>query len=107
MVMSWWRHQFQIREVMEAEITEKRKKGRPRKLWEVCVKKDLEQYGFGKERACDKKKWQEQYRPKIANPASWDNGIKRDVVVVMETVIIILVYIWTRHNTLVEVFSDG
>ena len=33
----------QICEVMELEITRKRKKGRPRKLWEECVKKDLEQ----------------------------------------------------------------
>ena len=32
----------QIREVMELEITGKRKKGQPRKLWEECVKKDLE-----------------------------------------------------------------
>ena len=32
----------QICEVMEVEITEKRKKGRPRKSWEECVKKDLE-----------------------------------------------------------------
>ena len=32
----------QIREVMEVEITGKRKKGRPRKSWEECVKKDLE-----------------------------------------------------------------
>ena len=28
----------QIREVMEVEITGKRKKGRPRKWWEECVK---------------------------------------------------------------------
>ena len=32
----------QIREVMALEITGKRKKGQPRKLWEECVKKDLE-----------------------------------------------------------------
>ena len=32
----------QIREVTEVEITGKRKDGRPRKLWEECVKKDLE-----------------------------------------------------------------
>ena len=41
----------QIYEVMEVEITEKRKKGRPRKSLEECVKKDLEQYGFVK-RGC-------------------------------------------------------
>ena len=36
----------QIHKVMELEITEKRKKGRPRKLLEKCIKKDLEQYGL-------------------------------------------------------------
>ena len=36
----------QIREVMEVEVTGKRKKGRPRKSWEECVKKDLERYGL-------------------------------------------------------------
>ena len=36
----------QMREVMEVEITGKRKKGRPIKLWEEYVKKDLEQYGL-------------------------------------------------------------
>ena len=33
----------QIREVVEAEITGKRKKGGPRKSWEEVLKKDLEQ----------------------------------------------------------------
>ena len=32
----------QIREVMEAQITGNRKKGRPRKSWKGCIKKDLE-----------------------------------------------------------------
>ena len=36
----------QICEVMEVEITEKRKKDRPRKSWKKCVKKDLERYGL-------------------------------------------------------------
>ena len=31
-----------IRYVMGIKITGKRKKGRPRKLWEECIKKDLE-----------------------------------------------------------------
>ena len=39
----------QIREVMDVEITGKRKKGRPRKWWEECVKKDLERYGLRRE----------------------------------------------------------
>ena len=36
----------QMCEVMEVEITGKRKKSRPRKLWEECVKKDFELYGL-------------------------------------------------------------
>ena len=39
----------QICEVMEVELTGKRNNGRPRKSWEDCVKKDLEQYGLGRE----------------------------------------------------------
>ena len=73
----------QIREVLEVEITGKRKKGRPRKSREECLKKDLERYGFRREDAYDRKKWREGIRAKIANPASRDNGIKTDVVVVV------------------------
>ena len=39
----------QIREVMEHEIPGKRKKGRPRKSWEECIKKDLEGYDLRRE----------------------------------------------------------
>ena len=39
----------QVCEVMEVETTGKRKKGRPRKSWEECVKKDLEQYDLRRE----------------------------------------------------------
>ena len=56
----------QIRELMEVEITGKRKKGCPRKQWEDCVKKDLEQYGLRRENTFDQKKQQEQIRAKIA-----------------------------------------
>ena len=52
----------QINEAMEVEVTGKRKKGRPRKSWEECVKKDLEQYGLRRENAYFQKKWQEQIR---------------------------------------------
>lgn len=39
---------------------------------------------------------------KLLTTASWDNGIKTDVVVdVIKPPIIILVYIWMRHVTLV------
>ena len=57
----------QMREVMEVEITGKRKKSQPRKSWEECIKKDLERYGLKIEDACDRKKWREQIRAKIAN----------------------------------------
>ena len=46
----------QISEVMEVEITGKRKKSQPRKSWEECVKKDLERYGLRREDACDRQK---------------------------------------------------
>ena len=59
----------QIREVMEVEITGKRRRGRPRKSWEECVKKDLERYGLRREGAYDGKKWRERVRAKIANPS--------------------------------------
>ena len=36
----------QICEVNELEITRKRKKDRPTKLWDEFVKKDLERYGL-------------------------------------------------------------
>ena len=36
----------QIGKVMEVEITGKRNKVQPRKLWEERVKKNLEQYGL-------------------------------------------------------------
>ena len=58
----------QIREVMEHEIPGKRKKGRPRKSWEECIKKDLEQYGLRREDAYDQVKWREHIKAKIANP---------------------------------------
>ena len=64
----------QIHEVMEVEITGKRKKGRPRKSWEECVKKDLERYGLRREDAYDRKKWRERIKAKIANfgqPGEW------------------------------------
>ena len=43
----------QICEVMEVEITGKRKKGPPKKSWEECEKKDLERYGLRREDAFD------------------------------------------------------
>ena len=58
----------QIREVMEVEITGKRKKGQPRKSWEECIKKNMEQYSLRREDASNQKKWQERIRPKITNP---------------------------------------
>ena len=60
--LRWYGHvmrgdiSYQICEVMEVEITGKRKKGRSSKSWEECVKKDLEQYGLRREDAYDRKK---------------------------------------------------
>ena len=54
--------------VMEVETNEKRKKGRQRKSWEECVKKDLERYGLRREDPYDRKKLRERIRAKIANP---------------------------------------
>ena len=48
----------QIREVMEVEITWKRKKVQPRKSWKECVKKDLERYGLKREDEKNKKIYQ-------------------------------------------------
>ena len=58
----------QIREIMEHEILGKRKKGGPRKLWEECIKKDLERYGLRRQDAYDRVKWREHIKAKIANP---------------------------------------
>ena len=41
----------QICEVMEVDITGKRKKGQPGKSWEECIKKDLEGYGLRRQDA--------------------------------------------------------
>ena len=53
---------------MEHEIPGKRMKGRPRKSWEECVKKDLERYGLRRDDAYDRVKWREHIKAKIANP---------------------------------------
>ena len=47
----------QICEVMELEITGKRKKGQPRKSWEECINKDLERYDLSREDAYDPEIW--------------------------------------------------
>ena len=47
----------QIREVMMLEIIGKRNKGRRRKMFEECVKKDLERYDLRRKDAYDRKKW--------------------------------------------------
>ena len=57
----------QIREVMELEITGKRKNCRPRKSREKCVKKDLERYGLRTEDAYYREKWREQIKVKVPN----------------------------------------
>ena len=42
---------------LEVEVNGKMKKGRPRKLWEECVKEDLERFGLRREAAYDRMKW--------------------------------------------------
>ena len=54
--------------VMEHEITGKKKKARPRKWWEECIKKDLERCGLKREDAYDRDKWREQIKAKITSP---------------------------------------
>ena len=68
---------LQILEVMELEIIGKRKKGRPRKLLQQYIKKDLEQYGLRKGDAYKHKKLNQ----KLATPTCKNNGIKMNVVV--------------------------
>ena len=47
----------QIREVMMLEMIGKRNKGRPRKMFEECVKKDFERYDLRRKNAYDREKW--------------------------------------------------
>ena len=71
------RHNSQIREVVELEITVKRKRGQPRKSWKKCVKKDLERYGLRIEDAYDRKlNGESRLKQKLPAPASRDNGSK-------------------------------
>ena len=42
-----------IRQDIQFEVTGKRQKGRPRKSWEECIKKDLERYGLRRDDAYD------------------------------------------------------
>ena len=59
----------EIREVAEVEITWKKEEALTKEPWEECVKKDLEKSGLRREDAYDRKKWQERFREKIANPS--------------------------------------
>ena len=73
----------QICEVMEFQITGKRKKGQPRKSWEECINKDLERYGLSREDAYDPQIRWDQIKIKFGTPASWDNGIETIVVLLL------------------------
>ena len=70
--LQWYGHvnrrdiNSQIREVMGLEITGKRK-NRPRKSWEECVKEDLERYGLRREDVNNREKWREKIKAKITN----------------------------------------
>ena len=82
----WWYNvigqdiNLQMCEGKELEIIEKRSKSQIKKLWEECVKKNLQWYGLKREDGYNRKKLQEWIKAKIANPASLDNGIKMGVV---------------------------
>ena len=58
----------QILEVIEIQITGKRKNDRPSKSWEECITKDLERYGSRREYAHNRKKSRKQIIAKIGNP---------------------------------------
>ena len=88
--LQWYGHAMhgdinpQICEVMEVEITGKRKKGQPGKSWEECIKKDLEGYGLRREDVYNQiKKWQQQIKAKLSTQTSWYNGIKMYILVVV------------------------
>ena len=72
----------QIREAMEDEITGKRKKGRPRKSWEECVKKDFQRYGLRREMSMIRRNGESKLGQKLLTPSIRNNGIKADVVIV-------------------------
>ena len=72
----------QIREAMEDEITGKRKKGRPRRSWEECVKKDFQRYGLRREMSMIRRNGESKLGQKLLTPAIRNNGIKADVVIV-------------------------
>ena len=71
--LQWYGHVMrgdinsQMCEVMEVGKIGRRKKGRPRKMWKECLKKDSERYGFRREDEYDRKKWREQIRDKITD----------------------------------------
>ena len=76
----------QVWEVMEVEITGKRKKGQPRKSWEECVQKYLEWYGLSvRSWGCiyNQKNGKIELKQKLPAPASLYNHIKTGVVAVV------------------------
>ena len=66
---------------MELEINGERKKGRPSKSWEECVKKDLERHGLRREDAYNPGNGKSKLKQKLPTPVIRDNGIKTDAVV--------------------------
>ena len=59
------------------------KKGRPRKLSEECVKRDLEQYGLRERMRTIERNGESKLKQKIANPATQDNSNSVVVVAVV------------------------
>lgn len=68
---------------MVLELTGKKKKDYQGNCGK-SIKKDLEQSGLKKERMRSfKRNGKSESKQKLPTPASWDNGIKMDIVVVV------------------------
>ena len=98
----------QIREVVEVEITGKRKKGRQRKSWEECIKENLERYGLRKKMRTIERNGESKLEQKLPTPASRDNDIKTDVVVdlVIYHILIFLRYYIAFVTTVYALFKN-
>ena len=76
-----------IDEVMELEITGKRKKSRLRKSWEQCIRTIWNDM-TGEERIRTiERDGERKLKQKLTTPTSQDKGIKTDVVVVVKYIL--------------------
>ena len=75
-----------IDEVMELEITGKRKKSRLGKSWEQCIRTIWNDMAGEERIRTIERNGERKLKQKLTTPTSQDNGIKTDVVVVVEYV---------------------